>query len=183
MRPAFEQLVPLMRDDAKVSGSQFGVRGDIPISVSPDAVGGAPDGMVLGVIAFGASAVKSAAEDQASTAGLIAVLKARKLATDANLKSVDALIKRGQDLAFTDDETRTSIATATQFTKKFADAQKINAIAMDVARAKNISLNAATTLVGKAYAGNLTAAKKLGIEIPKGTKGMQVWVCSWLTRS
>ncbi len=54
MRPAFEQLVPVLRDDAKVSGSQFGVRGDVPISVSPDAVGGAPDGMVLGGAQFSA---------------------------------------------------------------------------------------------------------------------------------
>ena len=125
-----------------------------------------------GVVAFGASAVKAAADDQASTASLVAVLKARKLATDANLKSVDAMIAAGQDLAFTDDETRASIATATQFTNKFADAQKINAAAMELSRAKNIDLEAATTLVGKAYAGNLTAAKKLGIEIPKGTKGI-----------
>jgi hypothetical protein len=125
-----------------------------------------------GVVAFGASAVKAAADDQASAASLIAVLKARKIATDANLKSVGAMIAAGQDLAFTDDETRASIATATQFTNKFADAQKINAAAMELARAKNIDLEAATTLVGKAYAGNLTAAKKLGIEIPKGTKGI-----------
>jgi hypothetical protein len=125
-----------------------------------------------GVVAFGASAVKAAADDQASTASLVAVLKARKLATDANLKSVDAMIAAGQDLAFTDDETRASIATATQFTNKFADAQKINAAAMELARAKNIDLESATTLVGKAYAGNLTAAKKLGIEIPKGTTGI-----------
>jgi hypothetical protein len=125
-----------------------------------------------GVVAFGASAVKAAADDQASTASLVAVLKARKLATDANLKSVDAMIAAGQDLAFTDDETRASIATATQFTNKFADAQKINAAAMELARAKNIDLETATTLVGKAYAGNLTAAKKLGIEIPKGTTGI-----------
>ena len=54
MKPAFEQLVPLLRDDAKVSGSEFGVRGDVPISVSPDAVGGGPDGMVLGGAQFSA---------------------------------------------------------------------------------------------------------------------------------
>jgi len=123
-----------------------------------------------GVIAFAASAVKAAAEDQVASTGLVAVLKARKMATDANLKSVDALIKKGQELAFTDDETRASIATATQFTKKFSDAQKINTVAMEVARAKHMGLAEATALVGKAYQGNGKAAKQLGIELKTSTK-------------
>jgi cytochrome c peroxidase len=47
MRSATEQMI-LLRDDATASGSQFGMSGDIPITVSPDAVGGGPAGMVLG---------------------------------------------------------------------------------------------------------------------------------------
>jgi hypothetical protein len=163
-----------IRVEAGLLGKSFKAVGSTASTFASDfkKIGAGVGLATAGVIAFGASAVKAAAEDEASSASLIAVLKARKLATDANLKTVDAMIAAGQDLAFSDDETRASIATATQFTNKMADAQKINAAAMELSRAKHISLEAATTLVGKAYAGNLVAAKKLGIEIPKGTKGI-----------
>jgi len=163
-----------IRVEAGLLGKSFKAVGSTASTFASDfkKIGAGVGLATAGVIAFGVSAVKAAAEDEASSASLIAVLKARKLATDANLKTVDAMIAAGQDLAFSDDETRASIATATQFTNKMADAQKINAAAMELSRAKHISLEAATTLVGKAYAGNLVAAKKLGIEIPKGTKGI-----------
>jgi hypothetical protein len=96
------------------------------------------------------------------------------MATEANLAVVENLIKAGQALAFTDDEIRAGIATATQFTKSFTDAQKILATAQDVARAKGISLEEATSLVGKAFQGNTRGLKLLGIETKKGAKGLTV---------
>jgi hypothetical protein len=119
---------------------------------------------------FAKSAIQAAIADQAEQAKLIAVLEARGLATDKNRKAVEALIKSGQELAFTDGEIRAGIGIATQFTNDFTKAQKILAVAQDVSRAKNISLEAATNLVGKAFAGNGTAAKKLGIDLTKTTK-------------
>jgi hypothetical protein len=118
--------------------------------------------------------VQSAIEDIAAQTKLVSILQARKMATEANLAAVEDLIKAGQALAFTDDEVRAGIATATQFTKSFADAQKILATAQDVARAKNISLEEATALVGKAYQGNTKGLKQLGIETKKGAKGLTV---------
>jgi hypothetical protein len=136
----------------------------------------------IGAIAAGFAAaayaakgfVQSAVEDLAAQTKLIAVLEARKMATEANLAAVEDLIKAGQALAFTDDEVRAGIATATQFTKSFADAQKILTTAQDVARAKNISLEEATSLVGKAYQGNTKGLKSLGIEVKKGAKGLTI---------
>ncbi|NBW14228.1 MAG: hypothetical protein EBR82_40140 [Caulobacteraceae bacterium] len=136
----------------------------------------------IGAIAAGFAAaayaakgfVQSAIEDIAAQTKLVSVLQARKLATEANLAAVDELIKAGQNLAFTDDEIRAGIATATQFTKSFADAQKILTTAQDVARAKGISLEEATALVGKAYQGNTRGLKQLGIETKKGAKGLAV---------
>jgi hypothetical protein len=136
----------------------------------------------IGAIAAGFAAaayaakgfVQSAIEDIAAQTKLVSVLQARKMATEDNLAAVENLIKAGQALAFTDDEVRAGIASATQFTKSFADAQKILATAQDVARAKNISLEAATELVGKAYQGNTKGLKSLGIETKKGAKGLQV---------
>jgi hypothetical protein len=136
----------------------------------------------IGAIAAGFAAaayaakgfVQSAVEDLAAQTKLVSILQARKMATEENLAAVENLIKAGQALAFTDDEVRAGIATATQFTKSFADAQKILATAQDVARAKNISLEEATALVGKAYQGNTRGLKLLGIETKKGAKGLSV---------
>jgi hypothetical protein len=46
-------------------------------------------------------------------------------------------------------------------------------IAADVARGRHLSLAQATIALAKAAAGNVTSLKRLGIEIPKGTSGMQ----------
>lgn len=118
--------------------------------------------------------VQSAIEDLAAQTKLVSILQARKMATEANLAAVEDLIKAGQALAFTDDEIRAGIASATQFTKKFVDAQKILATAQDVARAKNISLESAVELVGKAYQGNTKGLKSLGVEVKKGAKGLTI---------
>jgi phage-related protein len=131
-------------------------------------------GLAAGAIGAAAAFAKGAIEDEAANNRLIAVLQKRKLATDANLKAVDALIEKGAELAFTDDEVRAGIATATQFTKKFTDAQRILAVAQDVARAKNIGLEEATALVGKAYQGNTKGLKTLGVETKKGANGLAV---------
>lgn len=133
---------------------------------------------IAGVAAAGVGAAalfaKGAIEDEAAQRKLTDVLKARGLASTKNLAITDKLIDKGAKLAFTDDDIRAGLSTATQFTKKFGDAQKILSTAQDVARAKNISLESATALVGKAYQGNTKGLKSLGIEVKKGAKGLSV---------
>jgi hypothetical protein len=141
-------------------------------------------GIAIGIAGIGAAfagaaiAAKNfavaAAGDRAEQTKLISILEARGLATEANIKATEALIAAGQNLAFTDSEVRAGITTATQFTKDFAVAQKILTVAQDVARAKNISLEEATAIVGKAYQGNTKALKGYGIEVKKGEKGLTV---------
>ena len=121
-------------------------------------------GVAAGVGAFTASAIKDAAADEAATNKLNAALKARGFATAAVAKAVDTQIKKGQELAFTDDEVRASVEASTRFTKKYAVAQKIQNVAMDLARTTNMSLADATVAVGKAYQGNAgKLLKTLGI--------------------
>jgi hypothetical protein len=138
------------------------------------AVGAATIAATTAVIAFGIKAVKAAVDDAAANSALVSVLKARHLATEKVLAGTNKLIESGAKLAFTDDEIRAGIATATQFTHKWSDAQKILATAQDIARAKNISLEEATTLVGKAYQGNTKGLKALGVETAKGARGLTV---------
>lgn len=70
-------------------------------------------------------------------------------------------------LGFDDEDLLTSFD---KFNRQVGDvnrALRLNNIAMDVARARNISLEAATTLVTKAQAGQRGALTRLGIEVDK----------------
>ena len=137
------------------------------LKVGIAAIGGA----ILGAGAALAKFTKDAIDDEKAQSKLNAVLKARGLATTENLKATEEAIKAGAKLAFTDDQVRDGISVATQFTNKFSKAQKILAVSQDVARAKNISLEKATLLVGRAYDGNTTGLSRMGVALEKGTKG------------
>lgn len=132
-------------------------------------------GVAAGVGAFTASAIKDAAADQAATAKLNTALKARGLATESVLAAVEKQIAAGQKLAFTDDEVRASIEASTRFTKNYAIAQKIQTVAMDLARVTGMTLADATIAVGRAYAGTgAKVLKSLGItqKTIKGTAAL-----------
>ena len=128
-------------------------------------------GAIVGAGAALAKFTKDAIDDEKAQAKLNAVLKARGLATTENLKATEDSIKAGAKLAFTDDAVREGLSTATQFTNNFTKAQKILAVAQDLARAKNISLEKATLLVGRAYDGNTTGLSRMGVALEKGAKG------------
>ena len=111
---------------------------------------------------FTKSAIEAAIADDAEQQKLIATLKARGQTTEQATKRVNELIAAGQKLAFTDSETRKGYEIATSFAKKYANQQKILTTAQDLARAKNISLEAATKLVGRAFDGNTGALEDAG---------------------
>jgi hypothetical protein len=130
-------------------------------------------GIAAGVGAFTASAIKDAALDEQATAKLNAALKARGLASQAVLAAVEKQIVAGQKLAFTDDEVRASVEASTRFTKNYAVAQKMQTIAMNLARTTGMSLQDATIAVGKAYVGSgAKLLTTLGIT-KKGIKGQE----------
>jgi len=130
-------------------------------------------GIAAGVGAFTASAIKDAALDEQATARLNAALKARGLASKEVLAAVEKQIVAGQKLAFTDDEVRASVEASTRFTKNYAVAQKMQRIAMDLARTTGMDLADATIAVGKAYAGaGGKLLTSLGIT-KKGIKGQE----------
>jgi hypothetical protein len=131
-------------------------------------------GTAIGLLTkFAKTAIQSAIEDDAQQQTLIATLKARGLTTEQATKRTEALIKAGQELAFTDTETRKAFEVASAFSKKYSHQQKILAAAQNLARAKGIDLATATKLVGKAYAGNTSALSRYGIQLQKGEKGIK----------
>jgi hypothetical protein len=126
------------------------------------------------VVAFSKHAVHAAIEDSTAQEHMISLLKHRKLWTDKNKESIDKMTEAGAKLAFTQEDIRASIETATTFATKFSDAQKIVAASQDVARAKNISLAEATQIVSRGYMGMARGLKMMGVQIPKGATGLTV---------
>jgi hypothetical protein len=122
---------------------------------------------------FAKTAIQAAIEDDAEQQKLIATLKARGQTTEQATKRVNALIEAGAKLAFTDSEVRKGYEVATRFAKRYSNQQKILTTAQDLARSSNISLEAATKIVGKAFAGNGKGLKNYGIELKKGVKGTE----------
>lgn len=130
-------------------------------------IAGAALAAASAITAFATAAIVGAIADEKATARLNATLRARGLLTEKNTKAIEEAIAAGQRLAFTDDDVRTSIETATQFTGKFSKALQIQRVAQDLAVAKGIDLATATQIVGKAFIGNGKALKAYGIELTK----------------
>ena len=122
---------------------------------------------------FAKTAIQAAIEDDAEQQKLIATLKARGQTTEQATKRVNELIEAGAKLAFTDSEIRAGYEVATRFAKGYANQQKILTTAQDLARSSNISLEAATKIVGKAFDGNGRALKNYGITLEKGVRGTE----------
>ena len=121
-------------------------------------------------VKFAKSAIQAAISDDAEQQKLIATLKARGLTTEEATKRTNELIAAGQKLAFTDSETRAGINIASQYTKNYAKQTAILTAAQNLSRSRNISLEAATKLVGKAFSGNGKALKAYGVDLTKTTK-------------
>jgi len=110
-------------------------------------------------------------QEQVSIAGLNAALDANIKGWDGNTTAVESAIAAREQLAFADDEQREALkilVAATQDATQATDAQRV---AMDLARFRGISLSQASDLVAKAWDGNVTSLKKLGISLDAGAKG------------
>ncbi len=88
--------------------------------------------------------------------------------------SADMVSNKMLDLGFDAETSSLSFAKLLGATKTVADANKAMTVTADLARFGNMSLDDATTAVTRAYEGNTRALKALGIEVPKGAKGMEV---------
>jgi hypothetical protein len=160
-------LVVQMTDKASkglgdVSGAlgKLGLAG-MGISTITDGVGNLVQG--FGDLAGAASAEKL------ETDQLVRGIKAADSAFDGNLETLDKLVAAGEAKAFGDSEVRASLQKLTAATGDVAEASSLQALAMDVARAKGISLEQATTILSKAQMGSLGGLEKLGVQVDKNT--------------
>lgn len=129
---------------------------------------------ILGAVGAGVAlvgvlgeSVKAAMDDQANIAKLDTALRTNVKGYKGNEEAIDALMVKREALAFSEDEQRASLAQLVTKYKNVDEAEKIQGVAMDVARLKGISLADATTLVSKGMDGSAKVLKQLGIQLPK----------------
>ena len=125
------------------------------------AIGGVTD-------AIGDSIAAGQAEE-ASMGRLYTALEANAKGWDGNRESVeDWLTANMRATAFADDEQRTALISLVGATKDLTEAQDLLSIAMDLSRAKQISLKTAADIITRVYAGNLGTLSRYGIIVEKG---------------
>lgn len=108
--------------------------------------------------------VKAAIEDEAAQLRLATALKNVTGATDDQIAATeDYITKTTLATGVTDDELRPSLQRLVTATNDIAQAQKLQAIALDVSAGSGKSLEAVTNALAKAQEGNTGALVKLGI--------------------
>ena len=125
-------------------------------------------GVAAGAYALklGVDGVKAAVEDELSQKKLAQALKNTTGATDDQIKATEDYIKKQQiSFGIADTKLRPALANLARATGDITEAQKLNNIAIDISAATGKDLEGVSLALGKAYTGNFTALKKLGIPL------------------
>lgn len=110
--------------------------------------------------------VKSAIEDEAAQAKLATTLQNVTGATTAQIKATeDYITKTTLATGVTDDELRPSLDRLVRSTKDVEEAEKLQALALDISAGSGKSLAAVSEALAKAHDGNFAALKKLGVPL------------------
>jgi uncharacterized protein with FMN-binding domain len=118
------------------------------------------------VVNFAKVSVRAAADDQRAQQQLALALKNVGIGRDA--ASAEGYIQRLQsEFSVVDDKLRPAYQLLAIATRDSFESQRLMNIAMDVAAANSLDLNAVSKALSKAYLGNNTALSKLGIAISK----------------
>ena len=133
-------------------------------------------GAVTVAAGFGIIAVKAAADAQAEMAKVDQIVKQMGGNFEETKGKIEAAAAATVKLGFDDEAAAVSIARLYQKTNDYNQALQLNAIAMDLARAKNLGLEQASQLVSMAYSGNAKLLKQYGIEIDENKKPMEALV-------
>ena len=117
-------------------------------------------------IKLGVDGVKSAIEDEKSQVQLATALRNTTKATDAQIAATEEYISKTQiRYGISDVKLRSSLGKLLRATGSVTKAQELNNLAVDIAAATGKDLDTVAQSLGRAYGGNLTALKKLGIPL------------------
>jgi hypothetical protein len=129
---------------------------------------------VTALVGIMGKAVQMAAEEEVGITRMNTALQNNVAGWDGNTAAVERAITATERWSgFSDGDLRDSMSSLITRTKDVAEAQNLQAIAMDLARAKGISLATATDLVGKVHDGNIGILSRYGIAVEKGASATQ----------
>lgn len=121
------------------------------------------------------SAIEAGREEAAALARTRNALADVKLSWKTNGKAIDENATKLSDLSgFTKSDVLGSFSLLVRSTKDVTEAMKLNALAIDVARARNISLETTTKLITRASQGQARGLAALGVSVHKGETAMQL---------
>jgi hypothetical protein len=129
---------------------------------------------VLGsTIGFIGDATRAFIEDEQSIERLSAALKGSIPNWTGSTAAIEATLKARMRLGFTDDDQRNSLVSLLAATGDVTEALRVQRVAMDLARLKNIDLASAADALTKVEAGSYRILKSLGIELADGATQME----------
>ena len=115
-------------------------------------------------LAFGADAVKAAAEDAAAQEKLAETIKATTNATAAQIAGVEEYINQTSiAIGVTDDQLRPAFSRLVRSTQDTEEAQRLLNLALDLSVVAGKPVETVAIALGKAYDGNTAALGKLGL--------------------
>ena len=149
-------------DDVKSSASKIG---DFSKKVGlAFAAAGAAAGAYA--VKLAVDGVKSAIADEAAQSRLATTLRNVVGASNDQIKAVEAQILKSQLLyGVTDEQLRPSLDRLIRSTKDVSEAQRLQALALDISAGSGKSLEAVSNALAKAHDGNFAALNKLGVSI------------------
>lgn len=136
-------------------------------------IGGIALGAITAEAGFALKAFGDAEVQMAKVDAILATLPASASTAVGGLsglrQEIDKVSQANIKLAFDDEDTAESLARLTQTTGDYQEALKLNTMAMDLARFKNIDLTTATSALMKMNSGSMRELKALGITVEDNT--------------
>src|SRR6266496_332525 len=135
---------------------------------------------IAGGLAYGLEkSVKAALDAQPAQARLEKTFRTAHLSAGAYEKQIGTLESKSRKLGFTDETVKNSLGSLIVATHSMKKASQDLAVAQDVARFKNISLEAATKMLTMAQAGSQRATKQLGLSVQASTANQDKASLAW----
>lgn len=131
----------------------------------------------MGIFALGGAllgAGKAAVDEEKNIAKLTSSLRANIVGWNGNTDAIEQVISSREDLAFSDDDLRNSLALLVGSTHDVNDALAIQYDAMNLARFSGRSLDDATKALIKTEGGGTRLLKELGITIADDATQAQI---------
>lgn len=129
---------------------------------------------------FASQATQAFIEDTNAQRQMAVAIRNNTSATTAQIKQQEAYIQQTQDTThILDDQLRPAYAALVRWTKSTAAAQDLLNGSMDIAAGTGKDLLSVATAVGKAYGGNFTALKRLGVPIDESIVKSKDFAAAW----